>query len=122
MHAFLNFLHENVRRISEIETAALKHLHEAGDEAAYRDSMRTKAKLLASLAANAAPHLDDLPLEVRPMIEHRLDMFAQSAQRSLDIGSVFYMSALLYPDDHQPGQPNNLEIWLAELKRNTPTL
>ena len=36
---------------------------------------------------------------------------------SLDIGSVFYMSALLYPDDHKPGEPNALESWLAELER-----
>lgn len=117
MHAFLNFLHEQTRRIAEIEAMALKHLHEVGDEDAYRDAMRAKAELLANLPANAAPHLDNVPLEVRPMIEHRLDMFAQSARRGLDIGSVFYMSALLYPDDHQPGQPNDLERWLAELER-----
>ncbi len=117
MHAFLNFLREQTRRIAEIEATALRHLHEAGDDAAYRDGMKAKAELLANIAANAAPYLDSTPPEARPMIEHRLDMFAQSARRSLDIGSVFYMSALLYPDDHQPGQPNNLELWLAELER-----
>lgn len=121
MHAFLNFLREQVQRISELETTAQNRLHD-GDEAAYRDGMKARAELLANIAANAAPHLDCLPPEIRPMVEHRLDMFAQSARRGLDIGSVFYMSALLYPDDHQPGQPNNLERWLAELERNTTTL
>jgi hypothetical protein len=80
--------------------------------------MRGKAELLASLSADAAPYLGNLPPEKRPMIEHRLDMFSQSAGRSLEIGSIFYMSALLYPDDHQPGQPNTLEVWLKDLERS----
>jgi hypothetical protein len=27
------------------------------------------------------------------------------------------MSALLYPEDHTPGTPNDLEKWVAELAR-----
>lgn len=116
MRAFLNFLREQIRHVSEIEASAQNRLHDAGDEAAYRDGMRAKAELLANLATNAAPHLNDLPPEAKSRIEHRLNTFAQSARQSLDIGSVFYMSALLYPDDHQPGQPNTLELWLTELE------
>lgn len=124
MHAFLNFLREQVRHLAEIEALAHKLLHEAGDDAGYRKAMQEKASWLANLATNARPYLEALPLEAQPMLEHRLHMFAQSAQRSLDIGSVFYMSALLYPEDHQPGQPNTLELWLADLERtqNTKTL
>lgn len=96
---------------------ALDLLHTNGDETGYRNAMHRKAELLAGLSRAARPLLDDLPLEQRPMIEHRIDMFSQSAQRSLDIGSVFYMSALLYNDDHQPGDPNTLEVWIADLKR-----
>ena len=76
-----------------------------------------KAELLANMAEDAAPLLEAMNPERRPMVEHRLDMFSQSARRSLDIGSVFYMSALLYPDDHKPGEPNTLETSLAELER-----
>lgn len=118
MTDFLNFLREQIRLVKETENTALQLLHNDGNEAGYRDGMRRKAELLAALSANAAPFLDAVSLTRRPMIEHRLDMFSQSARRSLEIGSVFYMSALLYPDDHQPGQPNTLESWLAELERS----
>jgi hypothetical protein len=117
MTDFLNFLRDRIRQVRDIENTAHDLLHNAGDEAGYRAAMQRKAELLAGLSAAAAPLLDALSLERRPMIEHRLDMFSQSARRSLDIGSVFYMSALLYPDDHKPGEPNTLETWLAELER-----
>lgn len=117
MTAFLNFLRDQIRQVRDIEITAHDLLHNASDDAGYREYMRRKAELLANLSANAAPFLDTLGLERRPMIEHKLDMFSQSARRSLDIGSVFYMSALLYPDDHKPGEPNTLETWLAELER-----
>lgn len=117
MTEFLNFLRDRIRQVRDIENMAHDLLHNAADEAGYRAAMQRKAQLLASLAADAAPSLDGIGLERRPMIEHRLDMFSQSARRSLDIGSVFYMSALLYPDDHKPGEPNTLETWLAELER-----
>jgi hypothetical protein len=117
MTDFLNFLRDRIRQVRDIENTAHDLLHNAGDEVGYRAAMQRKAELLAGLSADAAPLLDALSLERRPMIEHRLDMFSQSAKRSLDIGSVFYMSALLYPDDHKPGEPNTLETWIAELER-----
>ncbi len=117
MTDFLNFLRESIRQVRDLENAAHDLLHNAGDDAGYRAAMQRKARLLAGLPAAAAPFLDSVGMERRPMIEHRLDMFSQSARRSLDIGSVFYMSALLYPDDHKPGEPNALESWLAELER-----
>jgi hypothetical protein len=117
MTGFLNFLRDRIRRVKELEETALDRMHNKGDEAGYREGMRGKAELLAALSADAAPFLEAVSPERRPMIEHRLDMFSQSAKRSLDIGSVFYMSALLYPDDHQPGQPNTLEVWLKDLER-----
>lgn len=118
MRTFLAFLRDRITLIKDTETVALTLLHENGDENGYREAMRRKAMILANLAADAAPLLHGLSMKKRAMIEHRLDMFAQSAQRSLDIGSVFYMSALLYPDEHQPGQPNTLEVFLADLERD----
>lgn len=118
MDRFLDFLRDRIRRVKELEDKALDSLHGGRDEKAYREGMHGKAELLANLSADAAPFLDGLAPEKLPMIEHRLDMFSQSARRSIDIGSVFYMSALLYPDDHQPGQPNTLEVWLKDLERS----
>lgn len=118
MKGFLDFLRERIKLVREAEESALDLMHNKGDEAGYRDGMRRRAELLAGLSADAAPFLDAVAPERRPMVEHRLDMFSQSARRSLDIGSVFYMSALLYPDDHKPGEPNTLEAWLTELERS----
>ena len=117
MTDFLNFLRDRIRQVRDMENTAHDLLHNRADEAGYREAMRAKAELLAGLSVAASPFLGSIGLERRPMIEHRLDMFSQSARRSLDIGSVFYMSALLYPDDHKPGEPNTLETWLAELER-----
>lgn len=117
MKNLLDFLRERIRLVREAEETALDLLHNKGDDAGYRAGMRRKAELLANMAEDAAPLLEAMTPERRPMVEHRLDMFSQSARRSLDIGSVFYMSALLYPDDHQPGQPNTLEVWLRDLER-----
>lgn len=118
MKRFLDFLRERIGMVREAEEAALDLMHNKGDEAGYRAGMRRRAELLAGLSEAAAPFLDAVPAERRPMVEHRLDMFSQSARRSLDIGSVFYMSALLYPEDHKPGEPNTLEAWLTELERS----
>jgi len=117
MNMFLDFLRDRIRQVRKAEETALDLLHNKGSESGYRQAMRRKAEILSALAADAAPHLDGVEPTRRPMIEHRLGMFAQSARRSLDIDSVFYMSALLYPEDHQPGQPNDLETWLADLQR-----
>ena len=119
MKSFLDFLRDRIRLVRDTEESALRDLHDRGDQNAYREGMRRKAELLAGLSADAEAFLDAVSPERRPMIEHRLDMFSQSARRSLDIGSVFYMSALLYPEDHQPGQPNTLETWLKDLERSS---
>jgi hypothetical protein len=42
-------------------------------------------------------------------------MFSKNAQTALRLDSVFYMSALLYPGDHQKGEPDNLEKLIASL-------
>lgn len=119
MKTFLHFLRDRIQTINDTEAEALRLLHDHNDEPGYRQAMQRKAEILANLAADARPLLNDAPLDKAPMLEHRLDMFSQSAKRSLDIGSVFYMSALLYPDDHQPGQPNTLEVWLRDLERQS---
>lgn len=118
MNPFIAFLREHVQRLASIETNAQATLHEHNDPEGYRQQMRAKAELLAALPHDAVPHLDAVPMEIRPMVEHRLDMFASSAKRSLDVDSVFYMSVLLYPEDHQQGDPNDLERWLRDLEKN----
>ena len=96
------------------EAEALARL-KAGDTQGYNAKMRAKAEAVAALAKDAAPVLAGLPEAVREPILRGLLRFSQSAATGLHLGSVFYMSALLYPDDHKPGEPDNLALFIEEL-------
>ncbi|WP_319779120.1 hypothetical protein [Maridesulfovibrio sp.] len=99
-------------QVREIEAQAYKALYEDKDDLAYREFMRRKAMTLADLAEDVAVH--DLP--VTDSVKKRIKRFSFSAAQSLEIGSVFFMSALLYPEDHEAGEPNDLDNFVAELK------
>ena len=66
------------------------------------------APLLAALPA-------DMDAQERERLHHRLRAFSASANNALRLGSLFYMSALLYPEDHKPGQPDDMQVFIASL-------
>jgi hypothetical protein len=105
------------RSVRTIESAALTALHEQKDEGTYRGLMREKAEVLRDLPSAMAPFVQRMEQGVRDAIEPRLNGFARSAATALKLDSVFYMSALLYPEDYQEGGPNDLELWVDELER-----
>lgn len=81
-----------------------------GDTPGHNEHMRLKAELLAAMAEDAKPLLEPLPGETRFNYALALEGFSASARMSLRLNSIFYMSALLYPDNHKPGQPDNLTL------------
>ncbi len=86
---------------------------------AYKDLMFEKAELIRRLPDEFQQEFPGKEPASRAMWERvvsRLRDFAAGAENALSIGSPFYMSALLYPDEHQPGDPNNLELLIAELR------
>lgn len=95
------------------EKTALE-LMDKGDVNGYRDKMREKAEMLAALAKEA--DAADLPKAGLAAIRDQLENFSANASMALSLNSVFFMSALLYPDDHKPGQPDNLETLIAGLR------
>ena len=106
--------------ILETETRAKACLAQTDYAQAYKDLMIAKAELIRRLPAEFGREFPGEDAASRAAWENimvRLANFAQSAENSLAIGSPFYMSALLYPDEHQPGEPNNLELLIAEMKR-----
>ncbi len=111
-NAHLIWLRGCAAAVRRLEAEAQTALYERHDEAAYRALMREKAELTAHLDEDAVP-FSTCPESVRKSLAR----FAAGARNALRIGSVFYMSALLYPDDHQPGDPNNLERLIAELEK-----
>ncbi len=112
--AFIDWIKERQAAVKDFEAKAAGAL-EQNDAEAYREYMKGKALVLAGLLQNGEPLLASMPEDAASPLRHRLRQFSASASNALRIGSVFYMSALLYPEDHQPGQPNDLEIWISGL-------
>ena len=113
--AFAAWLRERWATVRDCEQRACSALYDDRNESAHRDLMKQKAALLASLAEDAAPFISALSEQEQEEAQESLDAFSQNAQTALRLDSVFYMSALLYPDNHQKGEPDNLEKFIASL-------
>ena len=111
-----DFLDEKAQQVKAIEAEAEAVIHGKGDQAGYEALMRKKAELLSNIASDAAPLAAALGRGLSDAAAERLGGFSHNAAMSLKVGSVFFMSALLYPDDHTPGEPNNLELFAAEVR------
>lgn len=112
----LEWLKEQAAAVKRLEAEAEDALYNKSDNALYHKLMVQKASLLAAIKSDAVPFLDGVPEQLRSLLLSRLAAFSQGAQNALSLDSTFYMSALLYPDEHVPGQPNNLELLIAALE------
>ncbi|WP_291327162.1 hypothetical protein [Desulfovibrio sp. UCD-KL4C] len=115
--AVANWLDDEAVKVRDIEKHANSALYDNKDEDSYRDLMRQKTMLLASLGDRLESLVEPLSVEDSLLVKKRVKRFAMSASKALEIGSVFFMSALLYPDDYKDGEKNDLEIF-AEKVRN----
>lgn len=106
---FISWLKDRHAQAMGRENEALALLAK-GDVDGYRSKMREKAEILSRLAddASAAGFAERLA--------GRLRQFSESAATALALNSVFYMSALLYPDDHKKGEPDNLQKFIVSLE------
>ncbi len=112
----LDMVQDTARSIRELEKDALEALHGRGDKETHRFNMMEKCELLAELPEHAEPYLKgDDPTTER--LRTGLKDFARRANMALDLESIFFMSALLYPDDYQDGEPNDLERFLLRFER-----
>jgi len=103
------------RDLKKTESDALVALYENKDEAAYRLLMRERAERLAALDTEGKGALKGVPEPLYTDVSVALSRFSRGAQKALELDSVFYMSALLYPDEHQAGEPDNLERLIARI-------
>ena len=99
--------------IRDIEKRASATLHDQGDETGYRRLMREKCDILMGLPAAGQALLAGATGAACDELRAELASFAARAGQAVKIGSVFYMAALLYPDDYKPGDPNDLEETVA---------
>ena len=113
---FADWLAEQCEFLRNIETEAERVLHQKKYSGKYTVLMRQKALFLHGLHSNAQSLAATLPAVAADIAMPRLEQFSLNAARALKIGSIFYMYALLYPDDHIKGQPNNLELLADEIR------
>lgn len=116
--ALCAWLKERHAAIMACEKNALQALYEDKNQALYETLMRNKAEAVAALDTDAASLLEALPDAARNEAQSALHRFSSSARNGLRIGSVFYYSSLLYPDEHTDGEPDNLERLILELEHS----
>ena len=114
--SLVTWLRNRQAEVMAAEAQALARL-DAGDTPGHNELMRRKAELLSTMAEDAKPLLEPLPGETRFNFALALESFSASARMSLSLNSVFYMSALLYPDAHKPGQPDNLTLCIDRMEK-----
>ena len=116
MNDFACWLTERCEFLHSLETEAERVLHEDKDTEKYRALMCQKAMFLQALPVEAEKVAAPLPASMAGPFLQQLAQFSENASRALGLDSVFYMYALLYPDNHVKGEPNNLDL-LAERAR-----
>ncbi len=109
--AFTNWLEKQCEFLRHLEKTAVDEASANGNSVRYRELMLQKALFLEALGEGAAPYLEGLPPDIAGQAEERFARFQKSARQAMACNSPWYMSALLYPDDHKPGQPNDLEAF-----------
>lgn len=111
----LEYLEATNEKIKSIEAEGEQVL-EAEGQPAFQAKLEEKAKVLAGLSENTWKLVERIGGEQGDEIAQRLEQFSMSASTALRIGSVFFMTALLYPDEHKPGDPNDLEVFMERLR------
>ena len=110
------WLRQRHDQVIQAEAKALQYL-DAGDAPSHNACMRQKAELLSTMAEDAKPMLEFLPGELRFNLAMALEKFSSSARMALRLSSIFYMGALLYPDDHKKGEPDNLVLCIERIEK-----
>ena len=117
MASLLGELRNDAVRIRTIEQDANSALHASGDKDAYERLLREKCLAMQSLGRHIPRLVELAPETVGEWAAEELDGFGARAGQALSVGSTFFMSALLYPDEYQEGQDNDLERFIKELEK-----
>lgn len=114
----IDYLKEAAASVRELEAEAEDALFNKDDADIYRSKLEQKAVLIIDLESELEDFMTGLDPLVSRRIKAGLSRFALSAERGLGLGSLFYLSALLYPEDHVEGEKNDLENFIGMLKRS----
>lgn len=112
----VSVLRNAAERIRHIEAEARDALYERDDPGAHRQKLIEKTMLLMELPDLVDPFLEGMAQDAGADIEKELQALARRASQALELSSVFYMSALLYPEDYRDGDRNDLELFVDRLR------
>ena len=110
-------LREYARQISRLEAEADAVLADNYDLGSYHDLLKQKAEILHGISNLGLELTADLDIDLQKLLRDRLGGFSHAALKALRLDSVFYMAALLYPENYQPGGKNDLELFIDTLGR-----
>ncbi len=83
----------------------------------YHNILCQKANILRTIPDDPQIQIDHLDERTQKYIIDKLGGFSHGATKALSLDSIFYMSALLYPEDYQPGDKNDLENFIQDLEQ-----
>lgn len=117
LNCIVDILQDTARQIRMLEAEAQEALQRRDAIAEYRQKLQQKTLLLMELPERTADCLASMGADERSRIRSRVENFARRAEQAMELESSFYMSALLYPEDYQEGEKNDLENYIEELKQ-----
>jgi hypothetical protein len=117
IHAVLEALQNEAVQIRTLEAEAREALFTQDDKEIYTRKLKEKTMKLMELPDTLEPLLENLDAGARNEIQSGLENFSGRAGRAWGLSSLFYMSALLYPDDYVGGDKNDLERFIDRLKK-----
>ena len=116
LEELISYLEDAAVTVRRLEAEG-ENVLQAEGQTAFQAKLEEKAQFLAGLGEKAQKLVDAVGGDLGHEIAQQLDQFSMSAGTALRIGSVFFMTALLYPEDYQLDEPNDLERFVKELKQ-----
>jgi len=116
LSSIIKCLKELSIQIRGLEKQAYEALYTEGDKEVYKNKLMEKATLLKGISLLVDENLSKLPLPINTLLRDRLGGFSFSAGKAIQLDSVFYMKALLYPEDYEEGDSNDLETFIGSLE------
>ena len=104
------------KQIRRLEAEAKTALYDHNNKGHHHKLMLEKAHILMHLPESIAQMKTSLEPKLAQSLNNQLSSYSYSAAKAVELNSVFYMSALLYPEGYTDGDNNDLEDFIFQLE------
>ncbi len=115
-----SLLQDAATRIRSLEAQAAAALEHQYDTAGHAAALDEKCAVLLALPDQVSPFIPQLEAQVAELVQEQVGGMARRAASARAVNSVFFKACLLYPDEFEEGQRNELEEFLEELDDFAP--